>query len=83
MSKTGYYMPWYTGGSALMLADCALMAAGITVTQALIPVEDLPNAVGLQAIAQVLGSVTFLSVSGNLLFNFAVRYPTPILPPET
>ncbi|KAK2016686.1 MFS transporter [Colletotrichum eremochloae] len=110
MPKTGYYMPWYTGGSALMLIGCALMvtvnastpaanvygytllvgagsgaylAAGITVTQALVPVEDVPNAVGLQAIAQVLGSVTFLSVSGNLLFNFAVRYLTPILPPGT
>lgn len=61
----------------------AYLAAGITVTQALVPVEDVSNAVGLQAIAQVLGSVTFLSVSGNLLFNFAVRYLTPILPPGT
>ncbi|KAK2024716.1 MFS general substrate transporter [Colletotrichum zoysiae] len=110
MPKTGYYMPWYTGGSTLMLIGCALMvtvsastsvaniygytllvgagsgaylAAGISVTQALVPVEDVPNAVGLQAIAQVLGSVTFLSVSGNLLFNFAVRYLTPVLPPGT
>lgn len=61
----------------------AYLAAGITVTQALVPVEDVSNAVGLQAIAQVLGSVTFLSVSGNLLFNFAVSYLTPILPPGT
>lgn len=25
MPKTGYYMPWYSGGSALMLIGCALM----------------------------------------------------------
>lgn len=61
----------------------AYLAAGITVTQALVPVKDVSNAVGLQAIAQVLGSVTFLSVSGSLLFNSAVGYLTPILPPGT
>lgn len=26
MPKTGYYMPWYVGGSALMLTGCALLS---------------------------------------------------------
>ena len=110
MPKTGHYMSWYVGGSALMLIGCALMvtvttdtpvanvygytlligagsgcylAAGITITQTLVPFEDVSNAVGLQAISQVLGSVTFLSVSANLLFNFAISFLTPILPSGT
>ncbi|RYP76537.1 hypothetical protein DL770_007208 [Monosporascus sp. CRB-9-2] len=59
------------------------VAGGFAVMQALVPVEDLSNAVGFQSIAQVLGTVTFLSVSGNVFFNSAASLITPLLPSDT
>ncbi|RYP37974.1 hypothetical protein DL767_002702 [Monosporascus sp. MG133] len=59
------------------------VAGGFAVMQALVPVEDLSNAVGFQSIAQVLGTVAFLSVSGNIFFNSAAGLITPLLPSDT
>ncbi|KAK7995532.1 hypothetical protein PG990_014305 [Apiospora arundinis] len=59
------------------------VVAGFAVTQTLTPVEDVANAVGFQAIAQVLGSVVFLAVSGNIFFNTAMRAIHGVLPADT
>ncbi|KAK8037942.1 major facilitator superfamily transporter [Apiospora phragmitis] len=59
------------------------VVAGFAVTQSLTPIEDLASSVGFQAIAQVLGSVVFLSVSGNIFFNTGVEAIRKVLPADT
>ncbi|KAI0468801.1 major facilitator superfamily transporter [Xylaria cf. heliscus] len=72
------------GFTILVGAGCGFyVVAGFAVTQALVPVHDVANAVGFQAIAQVLGSVVFLSVSGSIFYNSAVKFITPLLPVGT
>lgn len=63
-------------------AGCYL-ASGFAVMQALVPAEDIVSAVGFQSIAQVLGMVAFLSVSGSLFYNSASELITPVLPAGT
>ncbi|KAK8034599.1 azole resistance protein 1 [Apiospora rasikravindrae] len=59
------------------------VVAGFAVTQSLTPVEDVASSVGFQAIAQVLGSVVFLSVSGNIFFNTGTQAIRAVLPADT
>ncbi|KFA66960.1 hypothetical protein S40285_05748 [Stachybotrys chlorohalonatus IBT 40285] len=57
--------------------------AGLGVNQALVEPHDVPNAVGWQAVTQVIGAIAYLSVAGSIFFNTAVQNITPLLPPNT
>lgn len=63
-------------------AGCYL-ASGFAVMQSLVPVSDIPSAIGFQSISQILGTVTFLSVSGSVFANTATKLIGPILPAGT
>ncbi|KAF7681037.1 mfs drug efflux transporter [Alternaria burnsii] len=63
-------------------AGCYL-ASGFAVMQSFVPVHDIPSAIGFQAIGQILGTVTFLSVCGSLFANTAVKLIMPLLPAGT
>ncbi|KAJ8108016.1 hypothetical protein ONZ43_g6553 [Nemania bipapillata] len=68
------------GFTILVGAGCGFyVVAGFAVTQALVPPQDVASAVGYQAI----GSVVFLSVSGSIFYNSAVKFITPLLPTGT
>ncbi|KAI0599998.1 MFS general substrate transporter [Biscogniauxia sp. FL1348] len=47
--------------------------AGVTIIQAMVPVEETSDSIGAMTIAQTLGIAIFLSASGTLYQNMAVR----------
>ncbi|KAI2486050.1 putative MFS transporter [Pyrenophora tritici-repentis] len=53
-------------------AGCYIVA-GFAIMQSLVPVYDIPNAVGAMNISQSLGRVIFLAMSGSLFHNVAVE----------
>jgi len=57
--------------------------AGVGVNQALVERHDVPNAVGWQAVTQVIGAIGDLSVAGNIFYNTAVSNIRPLLPADT
>ncbi|KAK4141943.1 major facilitator superfamily domain-containing protein [Dichotomopilus funicola] len=57
--------------------------AGVGVNQALVEPHDIPNAVGWQAVTQVIGAIGYLSVAGNIFYNTAVSNIRPLLPADT
>ncbi|VUC35928.1 unnamed protein product [Clonostachys rosea] len=59
------------------------VVAGFSVIQALVPVEDVASAVGFAGVSQILGTVTFLAVSGSVMSNTAAQLIAPLLPPDT
>ncbi|PON24158.1 major facilitator superfamily transporter [Trichoderma gamsii] len=107
MPKTGYYLPWYVIGNALLLTGAALMttidvnttnshlygftvliglgigcfqSAGIGVVSALAPASEVNNAVSIMTVAQVLGIIVSLSVSGSVFQNMVLTYLAAALP---
>ncbi|KAH9906347.1 MFS drug efflux transporter [Xylariomycetidae sp. FL2044] len=59
------------------------VVAGFSIIQALVPVEDIASAVGFAGVSQILGTVTFLAVSGSVMSNTAASLIAPLLPPGT
>ncbi|KAL8669403.1 MAG: hypothetical protein Q9168_006003 [Polycauliona sp. 1 TL-2023] len=57
----------------------SFLQASYGVSQALVPPEDLPNAIGFISIGQSLGVVVFLSVAGTIFNNEAIKAVKPIL----
>lgn len=49
------------------------LASSFAVVQALVPVDDLSNAVGFMSVAQDLGIVFFLAVAGTIYQNTAIK----------
>ncbi|UKZ66001.1 uncharacterized protein TrAtP1_007184 [Trichoderma atroviride] len=107
MPKTGYYLPWYVVGNALLVTGASLMttidvntsnsrlygftvliglgigcfqSAGIGIVSALAPASEVNNAVSIMTIAQVLGIILALSVSGSVFQNMALTYLAAALP---
>ncbi|KAH6528397.1 efflux pump DEP3 [Parastagonospora nodorum] len=60
-------------------AGCYIVA-GFAIVQSLVPVHDIANAVGAMTIAQDLGMVLFLAISGSLFHNVAVDKVGKALP---
>ncbi|WQF87797.1 Putative major facilitator superfamily, MFS transporter superfamily [Colletotrichum destructivum] len=56
------------------------IVAGFAIVQSLVPVYDVANAVGAMTIAQDLGMVLFLAISGSLFHNLAVDKVGKALP---
>ncbi|KAL8982097.1 MAG: hypothetical protein Q9205_003290 [Flavoplaca limonia] len=57
----------------------SFLQASYGVSQALVPPEEIPNAIGFISIGQSLGVVLFLSVAGTIFSNEAIKAVTPIL----
>ncbi len=57
----------------------SFLQASYGVSQALVPPEDIPNAVGFMSIGQSVGTVLFLSIAGTIFSNEAIKAVTPIL----
>ncbi|KAL8857756.1 MAG: hypothetical protein Q9178_005656 [Gyalolechia marmorata] len=57
----------------------SFIQASYGVSQALVPPEDIPNAVGFMSIGQSVGTVLFLSIAGTIFSNEAIKAVTPIL----
>jgi hypothetical protein len=59
------------------------LAAGFSVVQAMVPFEDINNAVGFMSIGQALGGIALLGAAGSIFQNVGVRDLAPILPNAT
>ncbi|KAL8896730.1 MAG: hypothetical protein Q9192_002931 [Flavoplaca navasiana] len=57
----------------------SFLQASYGVSQALVPPEETPSAIGFISIGQSLGVVLFLSVAGTIFSNEAIKAVTPIL----
>ncbi|KAI9164036.1 Efflux pump DEP3 [Paramyrothecium foliicola] len=58
----------------------SFLAAGFSVTQALISVEDLNNAIGFMSVGQALGGITLLGMAGSLFTNIGAQKIASVLP---
>ncbi|CAN9210313.1 unnamed protein product [Alternaria alternata] len=56
------------------------IVAGFAIVQFLVPAHDIANAISAMAIAQDLGMVCFLAISGSLFHNIAVEKVGKALP---
>jgi MFS family permease len=56
------------------------IVAGFAIVQSLVPAHDIANAISAMAIAQDLGMVCFLAISGSLFHNIAVEKVGKALP---
>ncbi|RYP69281.1 hypothetical protein DL769_005302 [Monosporascus sp. CRB-8-3] len=56
------------------------LTAGISVAQTKVPASDMTNVVGFMTVAQNLGAVTFLGISGSVFQNIAVARLSELLP---
>ncbi|KAE8423264.1 major facilitator superfamily-domain-containing protein [Aspergillus pseudocaelatus] len=54
--------------------------AGFAVVQSLVPLKEIPNAVGAMAISQDLGMVIFLAMAGSIYQNLALQKVAQTMP---
>ncbi|RYP73051.1 hypothetical protein DL770_007852 [Monosporascus sp. CRB-9-2] len=70
MPKYGYYMPWWLFGNAMNLVGFVPM----------FPASDMTNVVGFMTVAQNLGAITYLGISGSVFQNITVARLSELLP---
>ncbi|KAI4264552.1 MAG: hypothetical protein L6R42_000355 [Xanthoria sp. 1 TBL-2021] len=95
MPRVGYHKPWFVSGntntpttpvakiygySILMgLGSGAYLMAGFNVVEMMVGPEELSNAVSFMAIAQDIGLILLLALSGSIYQNTTRAHLTPLL----